>query len=37
MDLKQEAERRNEQLRREIDLLNQDKNFLQRESNQLNE
>lgn len=28
LDLKQEAERRNEQLKREIDLLGQDKNFL---------
>jgi len=33
-DLKMEAERRNESLRREIDMLTQDKGFLQREGSQ---
>ena len=34
-DLKIEAERRAEGLRRQIDMLTQDKNFLTRESSQL--
>ena len=36
-DLKIEAERRAEGLRRQIDMLTQDKNFLTRESSQLQE
>jgi len=35
IDLKEEAERRNDHLRREIDLLTHDKNYLQRETSQL--
>ena len=35
--MKDEAERRNDHLRREIDLLSHDKNFLQRENSSLND
>lgn len=36
-DLKLEAERRNDGLRREVDILSQDKGFLQRDNHTLEE